>query len=661
MKNKFLVLTSSLLLLFSVTSCNAFTASGGENPPSEGGGEGGEVDPPLPVNTKSNPYTIDQMIQAMKDLSEGAETSKDYYVKGKAVNVSFSKRWSSYSCYFEGHEQNSAAPLQLYGGMLSLSEIPNTQNVDASLIEGTEITFYGRAKMTKVEGKKTYTFAYFDPGSAIDPTIYKIDTDIPGMDGNWKTPGEGKVDIKQTYKTFSGNAIGQPVYTPQTGEPKLLVIPLWYSNSNDFITNEKKESVRQDIIKAFDGQNEDTGWRSVKTYYEEESGNKLKPRFYVQDFLDIDVENTYFQSVAHVSNNVEILVSWYCAEHPEVSRSDFDSNGDGFLDGVIFVNGARKPDGWSSYVACLDYAEADLEEPSCSMYMWVSVFDMYGSNFEEHTGVHAETHNGGYTEHCLLDASVYIHEMGHMLGAIDYYDYSHQYSPAGDNTMQDYNVGGHDPYSVMAYGWADPYIPSESCTIEIGAFQSTKDLILLTPHWNKQDSAFDEYLLLELYTPTGLNEFNSVNERFGYTTPTEAGIRLWHVDARLTSYITKAYCENLTTDAEGTYLYDHAMSNTYYSSGVAHLSRLGPNYYDYNLLQYIRNDESSTYKPKGYGCSINNNNLFKDGDSFDMNTFGAQFKNNGKLNSGEDLGWSFSVSISGEGSSARASVTLMKA
>ena len=295
--------------------------------------------------------------------------------------------------------------------------------------------------------------------------------------------------------------------------------------------------------------------------------------------------------------------------------------------------------------------------------MWCTVFDMFGSNYYNHTGVTANSDGGGYTAHCELDTTIYIHEMAHMLGIWDYYDYSGTYSPAGDLTMQDVTtMGSHDPFSVMAYGWADPYIPTESCTIEIGAFQSTKELILLTPHWNKQDSPFDEYLLLELYTPTGLNKFNSEYDKYGDYLPTASGIRLWHVDARLAAYINHQYCEKLTTDALCQYKYWYAMMNTYYAAGLdGYLSPLGSKYYDYNLLQFIRNDTSATYKPKGGedGC-ISNNTLFKDGDSFDMSTYGRQFKRTGKLNSGLTLGWSFSVSITGEGVNTKATVTLTK-
>ena len=650
MRNKTFGLLTTLFLLFSVASCSKMFDEGN-------GSSSNESQSSLPDNNKTQPYSIDQMIEAMKDYSVGQESTKLFYATGKAVDVSFDKEWSSYTCFFEGHEKNSATPFELYGAMLSLNDLENPQNVKKEDIEGTVISFYGRAYCYQSNGKKVYQIGYVHNGSKIDPQIYKINQNIPGTEDNWKTPDSGKVDIKQTYADFSGNNKSNIVYTPTTGQPKLLVLPLWYSDSTNYVAEAKQTSVHEDIEKAFFGENEDTGWRSVKTYYQEESGGLLNLQGVVSDYIEVPANADFFDSVDRIKRNVENLVDAYFEGNPGQSRKDFDTNNDGVLDGVIFMNCSRHTNA-SVRSHCSDTATApNINYPVSSFYMWASIFDMYGSNYYAHTGVTGSSDGYGYTNYCELSTTIFIHEMGHMLGIQDYYDYSATYSPAGDFTMQDTEtIGSHDAFSVMAYGWADPYIPTDSCVIEIGAFQSTKELILLTPHWNKQDSAFDEYLLLELYTPTGLNEFNSEYDSYGRTLPTEAGIRLWHVDARLSAFINHQFCDKLTTDALCQYPYWYAMSNTY--SDVGNASVLGSNYYDYNFLQFIRNDTSMTYRPRG--SSITNDTMFKDGDSFDMTTFGGQFKKTGKLNSGLSLGWSFSVSISGTGENTKATVTLVK-
>lgn len=642
----------------SSSSSHAASSSADVSSSSQAASSSNESQSSLPDNSKTQPYSIDQMIEAMKDYSVGQESTKLFYVTGKAVNVSFDKEWSSYSCFFEGHEKNSVMPFELYGAMLSLNDLENPQNVRKEDIEGTVISFYGRAYCYQSNGKKVYQIGYVHNGSKIDPQIYKINKNIPGLEDNWKIPVSGKVDIKQTYADFSGNNQYGIYYTPTVGQPKLLVIPLWYEDTNNYISDEKEESVRSDIEKAFFGTNEQTGWRSVKSYYEEESGGLLQLQGVVSEFISIPATSNFFDNNDRINGNIENLIDFYFSVHPDQSRKDFDTNGDGVLDGVIFVNGARHINAETA-AHCDSLGEApNLDNPTASFYMWVSVFEMYGENYYSHTGVLLNSQGYGNTRYCELDTSTFIHEMGHMLGVQDYYDYSRTYSPGGDYSMQDtLALGAHDAFSVMAYGWADPYIPTESCTIEIGAFQSTKDLILLTPHWNKQDSPFDEYLLLELYTPTGLNQFNAEHDRYGDTLPDQAGIRLWHVDARLSAFINHQFCTNLTTDALCQYSYWYAMSNTYSNVGPA--SVLGSNYYDYNLLQFIRNNTNVTYRPDP-SYSISNDTMFKDGDSFDMTTFGRQFKKTGKLNSGLLLGWSFSVSISGTGENTKATITLTK-
>ena len=52
--------------------------------------------------------------------------------------------------------------------------------------------------------------------------------------------------------------------------------------------------------------------------------------------------------------------------------------------------------------------------------------------------------------------------------------------------------------------------------------------------------------------------------------------------------------------------------------------------------------------------------LFYDGDSFTQSAFRKQFVNGNKLNENKTLGWSFSVSISGIGEEATATITCIK-
>ncbi len=465
-----------------------------------------------------------------------------------------------------------------------------------------------------------------------------------------------KTKLSYTYDDYTKNNYYTVDNCPLEGNPKLLIIPVWFNDSNNFISESKKESVRNDIEKAYTGTTEETGWHSVKSYYETESFNKLTLSATVTDWYDLDKSYTEYAQESKTSQTVDLIKKAsddYFSDHSSDNRKNYDSNKDGYLDGVMIIYAA--PDymtlGNDSYKNLWAYcywtgAAAVKAAPTANVFFWASYDFLYGSNVKEKTG---HLYARGYTENGVtVDTHCFIHEMGHVFGLLDYYDYSnYDYTPAGGFSMQDYNVGGHDPYSVISYGWADPYIPNNSMTISLRDFQSTHDVILLANH-SVTNSPFDEYLLLEYYTPTGLNEFDSAYQyRDQYPQgPSVRGIRLWHVDARLYSYSRYKF----TTNPNDGDVY-HSMSNSYDAN---HGSYLGEEYYNYNILQLIRNDTHSSYTPKD---NLSAESLFKAGETFDMSTFSSQFVNGSKMNDKNALGWSFKVEQINEN---RAIITLTK-
>jgi len=371
-----------------------------------------------------------------------------------------------------------------------------------------------------------------------------------------------KTTLDCTYEDYNANNIYPIDGSPSVGTTKLLIIPVWFTNSNTYITNAtKKANVLSDIQAAYLGTTSQTGWHSVKSFYETESQNQLSLTATVSSWYECGQPSTSYYSDTTGSNNTISLVKtasdWYFANHPNESRTDYDCNDNGYLDGVMLIYAAPDYDAlnnnnasnlWAYCYWLQEENNYSLISPGPNVFFWASYDFMYNSTKSLlRTGTN---YGSGDTSHCSVDAHTYIHEMGHVFGLEDYYDYSGQYTPAGGFSMQDYNVGGHDPFSVMALGWASPYIPMESCSITINDFQSSHDLILLTPSWNSYDSPFDEYLLLELYTPTGLNEFDS---DYSYTGnypqgPSVSGLRLWHVDAHLTTYLSGGWNTTLSSN-----------------------------------------------------------------------------------------------------------------
>ena len=461
-----------------------------------------------------------------------------------------------------------------------------------------------------------------------------------------------------TYKNLVNNSMYTLSTTPTVGECNILVIPVWFTNSNSFIQTAYRNKVKEDIEKAYFGTNEETGWRSAKTYYEEESHGALTYNGVVSDWYECgDSSSVYANDGDATTSLVKKASDWYFTQNPSANRRNFDKDSDGYLDGVMLIYAApdqqaahnNNSNFWAYCYWVQDSSANSVLNPGANAFFWASYDFMYGSNkVSARTGI-PNGYHGGDTRYCNIDTHTFIHEMGHMFGLTDYYDYSGQYNPAGGFSMQDCNVGGHDPFSSFALGWGKAYIPGESMTINLKPFATSGEMILLTPQFNSYGSPFDEYILLEYYTPTALNEFDSTylyqnNNNYPKGTQ-EVGIRVWHVDARL-YYYKSGYSGSfsLTTNPNiRNHNVDVAMSNTYpggSSDSQGYLSRLGSGYYYYNILQQIRNNTSVDYKPTD---SLSTNSLFRMGSSFSMSKYSKQFYKSGKLNQNIDLGFTFTV------------------
>ncbi len=445
-----------------------------------------------------------------------------------------------------------------------------------------------------------------------------------------------KQDVKYDYHDLKQNGIYNTPAMPSTGNSKMLVVPIWFADSNNYISSVEKTSIRSDIEEAYFGEANTSSlpWHSVKSYYETESKGTLNLSGKVTDWYE-----TSYSSTTITSDQVDSLVEDVGNSLKQQLGSEYnsyDTDKDGYIDALILIyaapnsnNDNKVSESLWAYCFWLQQENYNINNPIANTYFWASYDFMYesGDNY--------------------IDAHTYIHEMGHVLGLDDYYDYAYEYgnNPAAGFSMQDYNVGSHDPFSQMALGWVEPYVPTDDITIEIESFQESGDVILLSPEWT--GSPFDEYLLLELYTPTGLNAYDVNNSGTYFSGSNDIGIRLWHVDARLRRYYesgnyTYVDTSNHYTDfVEGNY-YGIGATNTTY---VANQGLEG--YYaevsedrNYDLLALIRNSRANDDEMQD---NLNSLMLFKAGDSFTMSSYRSQFPKGSVLNSGSSLGFSFEV------------------
>ena len=496
-------------------------------------------------------------------------------------------------------------------------------------------------------------------------------------------PPEGELEATSpsvTYSDYVKNNYYPLSSTPTKNKTKLLVIPIWFTDSTSFIQESKRDNVQADIKASYFGKNTDTGWRSVKTYYEEESHGALKIDGTVSDWYECHKSYKLFRvddDHTVTTNLVKEATDWYFDTfNPSDKRTDYDCDKDGYLDGVMLIYAAPAFYGeddnssnlWAFCFWMQDPSKKNTVKPGVNVFFWASYDFMYGKN-RALTRTGSNHASGDNSNNVSIDAHTYIHEMGHMFGLEDYYDYSaYNYSPAGGFSMQDSNVGGHDPFSVYALGWAKAYIPTASAEIYLKPFTTSGEIIILSPHWNEYNSPFDEYLILEYYTSDGLNYFDANHPyRSGaknYPTGSlQAGIRLWHVDARLLYTSDNTFsATRVTKDPNCGKRVKTMMTNTY-NDGVVSLDYLSQlsvrepeedRYSNYNLLELIRNNTVAQTKTKQW---MNSDSLFKEGDTFTMSKYARQFVLNARLNTAEQLGFTFTVNGLNEG---YASITVTK-
>jgi M6 family metalloprotease-like protein len=327
------------------------------------------------------------------------------------------------------------------------------------------------------------------------------------------------------------------VSSPSAGNVKALVIPVVlidyasvYKDSNTAGTNLKAE-----LNTAFFGTSEDTDyWESLTSYYYKSSYGKMNITGTVTDFYYSSYSTTSAIRTASASSTGcetvtdNILTGAYDTffTSGKYNYSDYDSNGDGVIDLVWLVycnphSTSTKSDPNSLFWAFTSWC-------GVSSYSHVSNYSWASFDFME------EGTSSG------IDAHTYIHETGHQLGLDDYYSYDSASSPSakvrsplGCEDMMDFNIGDHCSFSKYCLAWITPEVGQAGGSYTLKPFESSGDSLIIASDFN--GTCFDEYFIVEYYTPTGLNKLDaeSAYSSNKFTMVQSSGLRIIHVDQRL--------------------------------------------------------------------------------------------------------------------------------
>lgn len=294
------------------------------------------------------------------------------------------------------------------------------------------------------------------------------------------------------------------------GNPRVLVVPI---NLRPSMATEK---IRGDIETAFNGKSEETGWESVRSFYQKSSYEQLNVEFDVLTSWytpqkDAETYTDYY-NIFTKENGKELLLREVISFYNDViNYNDYDNDGDGYIDAV-----------WLVYNRKVDYGSDSI---------WWATTNWYDSS-TRYDGVRMYCYAFAGTDflyqdpNLKIDAHTYIHETGHVMGLEDYYDYDSSVGADGGlwgADMMDDTIGDHCPLSKLLFGWISPVVVTGNTTIDLHSFSETGEALLVSKE--RPDSIYEEYFLIEFYTTTNLNQYDKPFFSDGY------GIRVTHVDA----------------------------------------------------------------------------------------------------------------------------------
>ncbi len=478
-----------------------------------------------------------------------------------------------------------------------------------------------------------------------------------------RNKGYSQVDLEYTISTDPELGVfGMESSSPTLGSPKFLVVPVTFNNVPDFTQTEL-----DNIYDAYlaDGMADKGGFYSLHEYYYRSSYGKLDLDIEIADPLELPISTSTFEKD---NNYLWTLMSDFLNEFVDnrgINLSDYDSDGNGYMDGIHFIYKTDKSvdgtsDIWWNYTTGFEFEPNEIhpsDDPEAAMASpAIFFFSAYVSMMSTYASV--------------PDSHTIIHESGHMLGLNDYYSYDYDEAPAGGSMMMDLNVGDHDPYSKMLMGWVDPYVvdgTSDHFEITLRPFERSGDVVLLrnTSEDPFNGTPFDEYLTLSYYTPTGLNEPDSrgypewsvIGEGRIYDQP---GLQVYHVDSRTgietrnfvqTSFeyvdvdeATAEQKENLRIGADNTQSRscneNFRLIEAVASDGLDHFTTA---YYMEDYLSYFGNNEILFGNGSAYG-----------GSQYTNAKFTRYYYNGNLMNDGTAIEYSFRVmDMDGEGLTLR--------
>ena len=394
-------------------------------------------------------------------------------------------------------------------------------------------------------------------------------------------------EISLGYKLLNTNCDlnkinGKQGLTPSLNKANILVIPIHFSNIKTPISKDYLEN-------AFNSKtNENLEWLSVKNFFYESSYGKLDMTFDILDVYNTNKTTSYYETLNnnYVDTSNTILIEALNYFKDSIDFSKYDANNDGYIDGVIMINDAKM----------------DVNRTTDLWWAYTSYFNDETITFNDlkiKSNIFATRDFFTY-DNAICDTHTIIHEITHMFGIDDYYDYNTSLGTSegglGWADLMDHDTkGDHNSFTKSLLNWASsPYLvtTNDSVTINLKPLISSGEYIILANDFNEENGLNQEYFILEYYYNTKAND---IDKLFNVN-----GIRMLHIKADANkngrfkyNNSTTMYklISQITTSFGSTYLSNSAKANdnTLFTSG----EKLNEAYYYNNTLlkyDFIIND-----------------------------------------------------------------------
>ena len=515
----------------------------------------------------------------------------------------------------------------------------------------------------------------------VDP--YKLESNY--RDLRIKGIGYAGEQFTEHSRLVDDNGVTKEEKTYVVENVRALVVPVDFTDYPYTLYNETEDGAREELRKVMFGTPEEMEWYSLAEYYKQSSFGKCNITGSVAAWWHTGIASTSLPKDSEsgktdtaYASQLAVKIQDYYREHNDIiNLADYDANKDGFVDTIIMIYTAPiETTGslWWAFCSSVDgafgrYTPSGNRE-GANRYFWASYGFLYerwnrrGTQPAQYTPeeIKAGVDMDGNPIH--PDAHTMTHEYGHCLSLPDYYitDYNPEdYGAMGCLDMMDNNIGDHNAYSKMCYGWINPRRiagHTGSLTLTLNSTTKTGDTIIIPAPDGWRNTYMDQYLVVEFLTPEGVAKADGEKQYLGYYPKyySQAGIRILHIDSRMgvyqysgagaqAGYKFAGYTPAVSTSLERAYVRvaaDNTMTRSCYP--------------DYKIAEVLPSDGRSI---KDHSGNANDACLYYEGDSFGQNGIWENFKMNG-ISGEKDKEFGFKIHVDKIDGNNSATITISR-